>query len=152
MSARRLIPGLSGSPVGAPPLVSIASGIVLVVAAFLPWYTANVAPPFTPGDSSGWKATVIARVALALGVVVAGAALAAVLDEREVLPLSDRAGDALGWIVVIAAAAAAVLVGYRVLVMPGPAEFLSRQIGLYLAMAAAVGGVLGGLALVATRR
>ena len=43
------------------------------------------------------------------------------------------------------------LVGYRLLVMPEPAEFLSRQFGLYLAAAAAIGGVLSGLGAVATR-
>jgi len=36
-------------------------------------------------------------------------------------------------------------------VMPEPAEFLSRQVGLYLAMAAAVAGVLSGLGLAAAR-
>ncbi len=46
---------------------------------------------------------------------------------------------------------AAVAVGYRLLIMPEPAEFLSRQIGIYVAAAAAVGGILAGLAAIATR-
>ena len=43
-------------------------------------------------------------------------------------------------------------VGYRLLVLPDPAQFLSRQIGVYLAAAGAVGGILSGLALIATQR
>ena len=35
--------------------------------------------------------------------------------------------------------------------MPDPAEFLSRQIGIYLASAAAIGATLAGLAQVAIR-
>ena len=46
---------------------------------------------------------------------------------------------------------AAVAVGYRLLIMPEPAEFLSRQIGIYIAAVAAVGGILAGLAAIATR-
>ena len=46
---------------------------------------------------------------------------------------------------------AAILIGYRLFVLPEPAEFLSREIGVYLAAAGAVGGILSGLALIATR-
>jgi hypothetical protein len=35
--------------------------------------------------------------------------------------------------------------------MPDPAQFLSRQIGLYMALAATVAATLAGLAQVATR-
>ena len=39
--------------------------------------------------------------------------------------------------VIGASVIAAVLIGYRLLVLPDPAEFLSRQIGVYLAAAGA---------------
>ena len=126
-------------------------GVALVVGVLLPWYATNLGPPFSATSVSGWEATAIARVALAAGVVLAAAAVATVLDERGALTLSPRQADALAWAMVVAAALGAALVGYRFLVMPEPAEFLSRQFGLYLAAAASVGGVLSGLGVVATR-
>ena len=45
-----------------------------------------------------------------------------------------------------------VVVGYRLLVLPEPADLLSRQIGIYLATAAALLGVVSGLGLLAIRR
>jgi hypothetical protein len=136
---------------GGAPYVGAVSGAVIVVAAFLPWYATNLGPPFSPDSVSGWEATNLARVAVVMGVVVAVAATTAALEERGSVPLDRRVGDALGWIVVVASAIAAAAVGYRLLVMPEPAEFLSRQIGLYLAAVATIGGILSGLALVATR-
>ena len=127
------------------------AGLVLVIAVFLPWYATNLGPPFSATSASGWDSTNLARVALAMGVVLAAAAAAVVLDERGVISLDPRHGDALAWVVVGAATIALVAVGYRLLVMPEPAEFLSRQIGLYLATAAAVGGILSGLGQVAVR-
>jgi hypothetical protein len=82
-------------------------------------------------------------------VLVASAALA--LDERGALRLSAQTGDALARGVVAAGALAVLLIGVRFVWMPDPAEFLSRQIGLYLAGAAAIGATLAGLAQVATR-
>ena len=43
------------------------------------------------------------------------------------------------------------LVGFRLVWMPDPAELLSRQIGIYIAIAAAIAATLAGLAQVATR-
>ena len=57
----------------------------------------------------------------------------------------------MAWAVLGASVIAGILVGYRLLVLPEPAEFLSREIGVYLAAAGAVGGILSGLALIATR-
>jgi len=133
------------------PYVGAVSGAVIVVAAFLPWYALTIGRPFSPASVSGWEATNLARVAVVMGVVVAVAAGAAALDERGSVPLERRLADALGWVVLVASAVAAVAVGYRLLVMPEPAEFFTRQIGLYLAAAATVGGILSGLALIAIR-
>ena len=139
-------PGSSGAPA-----VGVLAGIVLVVAVFLPWYATNLGPPFSATSASGWEWTNLARLALVMGVVVAAASAAVVLDERRVITLDARLRDALPWVVVGAATLALVAVGFRLLVLPDPAEFLSRQIGLYLAVAAAVGGILSGLGQVATR-
>jgi len=131
--------------------VGAICGVAVVVGVLLPWYATNLGPPFSATSASGWSATSLAKLALVLGVVLAAAAGATVLDERGALTLSGRQADALAWTMVVASALAAGLVGYRFLVMPEPAEFLSRQFGLYLAAAAAVGGLLSGLGAVATR-
>lgn len=134
-----------------PAYAGLVCGAALVLGVLLPWYATNLGPPFSATSASGWEATTIARVALVLGVVLAAAATLSVLDARGAFPLPAHQADALAWVMVVASAIALVLVGYRLLVMPEPAEFLSRQIGLYLAAAAAVGGVVSGLGTVATR-
>lgn len=138
--------GRSGAPA-----VGAISGLVLIVAVFLPWYAVNLGPPFSATSASGWHSTDLARIAALMGLVLFGAAAAALLDERGVVSLERRHGDLLGWIAMGAGAIALVVVGYRLIWMPSPAEFLSRQIGIYLAILAAVGGVLSGLGQVATR-
>ena len=59
-------------------------------------------------------------------------------SRRDFLRTTGTAGGAL------------VLVGFRTLVKPEPAEFLSRQAGLYLALAAAGAAVIAGLAQVSS--
>jgi hypothetical protein len=129
----------------------VLAGVVLVLAVFLPWYATNIGRPFTAVSASGWESTNFARGALVAGAVLAVAAAGLVLEGRGSLGLDPRTGDRLAWIVVAAAVVATVLVAFRLVVMPAPAEFLSRQIGLYLAGAAAVVGILSGLAQVSSR-
>ncbi len=135
----------------APAYVGVLSGVLLVVSVFLPWYATNLGPPFSAVSASGWEATIVARLALAAGAVVLVASIALALEERGALPLSVATGDALARGVVAAGVLAVLLIGVRFVWMPDPAEFLSRQIGLYLAGAAAIGATLAGLAQVATR-
>lgn len=139
-------PGRIGAPAA-----GVLSGLLIVLAVFLPWYATNLGPPFAATSASGWESTAFAKVALLMGIVVVAAAAAALLDERRIVTLDPRHLDILAWVVVGSAAIALLAVGYRLLFMPDPAEFLSRQIGLYLATAAAVGGILSGLGQVATR-
>lgn len=149
MSARRqavLRPPRSGAP-----YVGLLSGVLIVVAAFLPWYATNLGPPFSPESVAGWEASNLAKASVALGALLAVASAVAALEARGGLRLDATAGDAVAWVVIGASVIAAVLVGYRLLVLPEPAQFLSRQIGVYLAAAGAVGGILSGLALLATR-
>lgn len=135
----------------APSYVGVLAGLLLVVSVFLPWYATNLGPPFSAVSASGWDATVVARLALAAGAVVLVASAALALEERGTLPLAIRTGDALARGVVAAGALAVLVIGVRFIWMPDPAEFLSRQIGIYLAGAAAVVATLAGLAQVATR-
>ena len=142
----------AASPGAGPAFAGTVCGAALVVGVLLPWYTTNLGPPFSATSATGWEATNVARVALVLGAVLAGASILTVLESRGVIALPPGRLDALAWIALVAAALAVLLVGYRLLVMPEPAEFLSRQIGIYLAALAAVGGVLAGLGMVALRR
>jgi hypothetical protein len=123
----------------------------VLLCAFLPWYAPTLGPPFSPDSVSGWDATDLARIAAVMGIIAAFAATALVLEERGIVDFDRRTGEILAWAVVVASAVAAVLIAYRLLVLPEPADFLSRKIGVYLAMVAAVGGILSGLALLATR-
>lgn len=148
-SAASRIP--SPGRVGAP-AAGVLSGLLLVLAIFLPWYATNLGPPFAATSASGWESTAFAKIALALGIVLVAAAAAAVLDERRVITLDPRHLDMLAWVVVGASAIALLVVGYRLLFMPDPAEFLSRQIGVYLAVAASIGGIFSGLGQVALRQ
>lgn len=132
--------------------MGVFAGLLLVLAVFLPWYATNLGPPFAATSASGWDSTAFAKIALAMGVVLAVSAAAVVLDERRVVTLDGRTLDLLAWVVVGASAVALLAVGYRLLVMPDPAEFLSRQIGIFLAVAASVGGILSGLGQVALRQ
>lgn len=146
-AARRLPdPGRIGAPA-----VGVLAGLLLMLAVFLPWYATNLGPPFAATSANGWDSTALAKIALLMGLVLTAAAAAVVLDERRVISLQRRHGDALAWVVVGAATVGLVAVGYRLLVMPEPAEFLSRQFGLYLAAAACVAGILSGLGQVAIR-
>jgi hypothetical protein len=130
----------------------VLAGVVVVIAVFLPWYTTNLGAPFSPASVSGWDSTNLARAAVLAAAVATIAAAALALEERGSLELEPRTGEALAWVVTGAFALALVLVGYRLLVLPEPADLLSRQIGIYLATAAAVIGVVSGLGLLAIRR
>lgn len=133
-----------------PVYAAFVAGVLLAGSVFLPWYSVNIAPPFEAGTLSGWDATAFARIAMVLGVVIALAAAALLLSDRGLVQLDAPVRLALAWVVVVAAVAAAALVGFRLVVLPDPAELLSRNVGLYLAMAAAVVAALGGLGRIAT--
>ncbi|MDH3228072.1 MAG: hypothetical protein OEM67_13430, partial [Thermoleophilia bacterium] len=67
---------------GRPQALAVASGLALIFAVFAPWYRADLGGVFTPDATSGWDATIIARIVLVLAITItlAGAALAA--DQR----------------------------------------------------------------------
>ena len=133
------------------PLVGVIAGVGLVVSVFLPWYATNLGPPFSATSASGWESTNVARLALVAGVIVAAASVALLLQEQGSARIDPGTANVLAWTVLVAAILAAAAIGFRLVVMPEPAEFLSRQIGIFVAAASAVGGILAGLAAVATR-
>ena len=125
--------------------VGVVAGAGVVVAVFLPWYAVNIGPPFSASTVSGWDATAFAKIAMALGVLVALASAAQVLSAVGTLRLERPVRAALTWAVVVAAVGALALSAFRLLVLPDPADLLSRQIGLYLAVGAAALAVLAGI-------
>lgn len=135
----------------APAMGGTAAGIVLAVSVFLPWYTTNIGPPFSATSASGWDSTMFARAAMGLGLVVALSSLALVLAGQGVLALERAHRVALAWATMSCAVAATALVAVRLVVKPDPADLLSRQVGLYLAMAAAAAAVLCALGQIATQ-
>ena len=138
-------------PASAPALGALA-GLAMAVAVFLPWYSADISSVFVDHDSTGWDATVVAKAVLVLGIVALLASVALTLDARGLVPLDSGLARALGWLLLGASALAALLVGYRLVALPGPApQFLSRQGGLFLAMGAAVAGVVAGVSQLAAR-
>lgn len=150
MTARRSAARAADAP-AAPAYVGAIAGALLIVSVFLPWYATNLGPPFSPVSASGWDATMFARLALGAGIVIAVASAALVIADRDMSRRAPRREAGLARLVVVAGIPAVLLVGARLIWMPDPAEFLSRQIGLYLSAAAALGATLAGLAMVATR-
>lgn len=140
-----------GGSRGTIPGVIATAAAVLAISVFLPWYTADVAPPFSPESSSGWDSSVLARGAFGMGVLLLMAALLILLDVRGTLPLDADVVRALSWICMVLALAATALVAWRLVRPPGPAEFLARDVGLYIAQAAAIVALVGSIAIVRPR-
>lgn len=140
-----------GGSRGTIPGVIATAAAVLAISVFLPWYTADVAPPFSPESSSGWDSSVLARGAFGMGVLLLMAAVLILLDVRSTLPLDADVVRALSWLCMVLALAATALVAWRLVRPPGPAEFLARDVGLYIAQAAAIVALVGSIAIVRPR-
>ena len=140
-----------GGSRGTIPGVIATAAAVLAISVFLPWYTADVAPPFSPESSSGWDSSVLARGAFGMGVLLLMAAVLILLDVRGTLPLDADVVRALSWLCMVLALAATALVAWRLVRPPGPAEFLARDVGLYIAQAAAIVALVGSIAIVRPR-
>ena len=101
-------------PRGTLPAVIAVAAAILAVSVFLPWYTADVAPPFSPESSSGWDSTVLGRAAFAFGVLLLIASVLVVLDLRGTFPLDGEVVRALNWLCLALAVGATALVTWPV--------------------------------------
>lgn len=128
-----------------PGTIAIAS-LILAISVFLPWYTADVAPPFTPEASSGWDASVLARITFAAAIIMLIASGLTWLDIRGFLPLDGDIVRAFAWTCLVLAVGATALVAWRLVRPPGPAEFLARDVGLFIAQAAAIVALVASIA------
>ena len=142
--------GLLRNPVAGPAL-GVVAGTGIVVAVLLPWYSPTIAEPFAPQSASGWEASTLAKMALALGIVVVLSSLALAADARGMVPMDAGLAAALGAVLLAASAVAGAFVAYRLLVLPDPSDFFRREIGLWAGTLAAAAGTLAGLSQLAAR-
>jgi hypothetical protein len=133
-----------------PGTIAVAS-LILAISVFLPWYTADVAPPFAPEASSGWDASLFARTAFAAAVLMFIASGLTWLDIRGFLPLDTDLVRAFGWACLALAIVATAAVAWRLVRPPGPAEFLARDVGLFIAQAAAIVALVASIGAVRPR-
>ncbi len=138
------------SPAG-PAIIGIVSGLLLAVAVFLPWYAANLGEVASPQSASGWTATTVARGALILGILWALASVVLLADYLDAYRVDSRTAEALGWFVTATALVAGGLVAFRLVQPPEPADFLTRDFGLFISLVAAALGVAAGFAQTAQR-
>ncbi len=99
----------------------------------LPWFATNIAPSGSKGTTSGLESGIGAKLVLALMLVALFGGLCLLAASRELLRIGFRAGVILTAVMLITATAAAAIVAYRLIVLPSPAGFASRQYGIYLA-------------------
>jgi hypothetical protein len=133
-------------------LVAAGAGVLLVVAVFLPWYRTNLGPVTVSRSASGWEWTSFARGALALGVVWTLCAAVVLADRLDLYRIDPRTAEGLGWLVVICALGAGGLTAFR-LFRPPPeqAEFLTRDVGLFVCLGATIVGAGAGVAMATYR-
>ena len=136
---------------GTVPAIIAISSLILAISVFLPWYTADVAPPFTPEATSGWDATLLARIAFAAAVIALISSALIWLDVRGFLPIDADIVRALTWACLVLGIVATALVAWRLVRPPGPAEFLARDIGLFIAQAAAIVALVASIGAVRPR-
>ncbi len=133
-----------------PAIIAVAS-LILAISVFLPWYTADVAPPFTPEATSGWDATMLARITFAMGIITLLSSALIWLDLRGFLPIDADIVRALAWTCLVLTIGATALVAWRLVRPPGPAEFLARDVGLFIAQAAAIVALVASIGAVRPR-
>jgi len=133
------------------PALGVLGGAGMILAVFLDWYRADIGPAFTPSSVSGWDATAAAKALFALGIVTTLASLVVAADLRGVVEVDPVLTVALSWVMLAASLAGTCLVAARLVWLPEPAEFLSRQVGLWAGLGAGLLGTLAGAGALAAR-
>ncbi len=128
-------------------MIAIAMSIAVIASVFLPWFRTNLGAPSEPGRMSGWAASSVGRGALFVAILWLLAATLALVEQISPGRIDRTTANLLGWLVMLCATVCTLLVGLRLVRPPYPAEFLSRDYGIFLAIAAAVIGVGAGLAM-----
>jgi hypothetical protein len=129
-------------------IIAGASGIVLLISLFLPWYgvDVNVGGFSGSGDASGWEA--LSFIDILLFLIALMAVFYAVGAAAGTLPADVPTGTA----VMAAGGLAVLLVLFRIIDLPTPdvpdivdegVDF-SRKIGVFIALIASAGIIYGG--------
>jgi hypothetical protein len=114
--------------------IAALSGLMLLASTFLPWYA--VEPPAS-GNLTAWEA--LAVIDIVLGIVAALAVLLWIVTANQRVPAMSIA---LAAFVTFAGILAVVLVASRIAALPDGTD--GREWGLWLALLAALGIVVGG--------
>ena len=121
-----------------PAVMTAGASLVVCLAAFAPWYTTQVAEVFSQGSVSGWNATLVAKIAVAAAAVALLGSLAITADARHLIDLAPELLRAIVIACAVGCTVAALAVAYRTMWIPEPTEFLTRDLGLFLALAASL--------------
>lgn len=121
-----------------PAAAAFCAGLV-VASAFIPWYARQIGPIDAPSSLSGLDSGSFALIAIALGAfaVVTSAALA--LGAAGAVDVDAPIALLLTWACLGAASAAAALVALRLVFLPDPSEFLTRELGIWMAFLGSLG-------------
>mgnify|MGYP001183648218 CR=1 FL=1 len=143
------------APIGVselPALSAVVFAIAAIVAVFLPWYLPNLAGPLELDPASGWSATSLGKGTLVVAVIWLVAAGLSLMEQVSPGRLDRSTLNLMGWLVTGCALLCTLMTVYRFLRPPPPADFLTRDYGLFIAIAASVAGVGAGLAMTHGRR
>ncbi len=135
-----------------PTLGAVVFAALTILAVFLPWYRPNLGGPLELDPATGWSATSVGKAALFVAVIWLLAAGLSLMEQVSPGRLDRVTLNLMGWLVTVCALICTTLTTYRFLRPPPPADFLTRDFGLFLAIAASVAGVGAGLAMTHGRR
>jgi hypothetical protein len=119
--------------------VGILAGVVLAVSAFTGWYTGEGDGEGVTISVLGWDTGTIGKLVLAVGIAVV-----VVLVLRE-LGIRPPAVLPESLILIVLGAFATILVLIRVISIPDDFFFAGRGVGIWIALAAALGVLVAGL-------
>lgn len=119
--------------------LGLLAGVVLAVSAFTGWYTGEGEGQGVTISVLGWDTGTIGKLVLAIGLAVV---LVLVLRELGIRP---PAAMPESLITIVLGSLATILVLVRIISIPDDFFFASRGVGIWIALAAAIGVLVAGL-------
>ena len=116
---------------------AVVGAALTVVSAFLPWYETAIGPVTAPDTLSGWDGT-WGRVAVAAVAISGLCSIVVAADLRGDIAVTTQTRRLLATIALLGAAIAIGSIGYRFAEPPDPALGVTRELGLFLALFAAL--------------
>lgn len=121
-----------------PAAATFCAGLV-VASAVMPWYARQIGPVDSPPSLSGLDAGSFAVIAIALGAFTVVACAVLALEAAGAIAIEPPLALLLTWACLGAALAATALVAYKLVFLPEPGQFFTRDIGLWLAFFGSAG-------------